>query len=89
MADGATVKASKEEARVDWLNYHHLLYFWQVAREGSVVRAARTLHLSQPTVSAQVRALERAIGQKLFQKQGRFLVLIAFVPTRAFVPLHI
>ena len=60
---------------MDWLNYHHLLYFWQVAPDGSVVRAARTLHLSQPTVSAQVRALERAIGQKLFQKQGRYLVL--------------
>ncbi|HEY1600967.1 MAG TPA: transcriptional activator NhaR [Pirellulales bacterium] len=60
---------------MDWLNYHHLLYFWQVAREGSVVRAARALHLSQPTVSAQVRALERALGQRLFQKQGRGLVL--------------
>ena len=60
---------------MDWLNYHHLLYFWQVAREGSVVRAARKLHLSQPTVTAQVRALERALGQKLFEKQGRNLVL--------------
>jgi len=60
---------------VEWLNYHHLLYFWLVAREGGVARAAEKLHLSHPTVSAQVRALERALGERLFVKQGRRLVL--------------
>lgn len=60
---------------MDWLNYHHLLYFWTVAREGGVARAAEKLHLSQPTVSAQVRALEEALGERLFHKQGRRLEL--------------
>jgi hypothetical protein len=62
---------------VDWLNYHHLLYFWTVAKEGSVSKAAESLHLAQPTVSAQLRALERSLGHKLLQKQGRGLVLTA------------
>jgi LysR family transcriptional activator of nhaA len=57
------------------LNYHHLRYFWTVAREGSVRRAAERLHVSQPTVSAQVRALESALGVKLFRKSGRGLAL--------------
>jgi LysR family transcriptional activator of nhaA len=60
---------------VDWLNYHHLLYFWTVAREGGVSKAADKLRLSQPTISAQVRMLEEAIGERLFQRQGRTLVL--------------
>ncbi len=55
------------------LNFHHLRYFWMVAREGSVRRAAEKLHVSQPTVSAQVRALEDALGEKLFRKSGRGL----------------
>jgi LysR family transcriptional activator of nhaA len=54
-----------------WLNYHHLLYFWTVVAEGSVSRAAEKLHLSQPTVSAQVRLLEEALGQALFARKGR------------------
>lgn len=60
---------------MDWLNYHHLLYFWTVVREGGVSRAAEKLRLSQPTVSAQVRLLEGALGERLFQRQGRALVL--------------
>ena len=60
---------------MEWLNYHHLMYFWMVAREGGLTRAASRLHLSHPTVSAQVRALEVAFGEKLFVKQGRRLVL--------------
>ncbi|MFO0868930.1 MAG: LysR family transcriptional regulator [Pirellulales bacterium] len=60
---------------MDWLNYHHLHYFWRVAREGSVSRAAEQLHLTQPTLTAQIRRLEKALGQKLFQKRGRLLVL--------------
>ncbi|MBS0210280.1 MAG: LysR family transcriptional regulator [Planctomycetes bacterium] len=59
----------------DWLNYHHLLYFWTIAREGSVVRAASQLHLSQPTVSTQLHALERSLGHKLFVRRGRSLAL--------------
>ncbi len=60
---------------MEWLNYHHLLYFWAVAREGSVTRASEQLYLSQPTISAQIRALEHALGEKLFTKSGRNLVL--------------
>jgi LysR family transcriptional activator of nhaA len=57
------------------LNYHHLLYFWTVAREGGISRAAEKLRLSQPAVSAQIKALEAALGERLFQRQGRTLVL--------------
>ncbi|MBZ4335558.1 transcriptional activator NhaR [Corallococcus sp. AS-1-12] len=60
---------------MDWFNYHHLLYFWMVAREGGVVAAARKLRLSQPTVTGQVRALEQSLGEKLFERAGRKLVL--------------
>jgi LysR family transcriptional activator of nhaA len=60
---------------MEWLNYHHLLYFWTVAREGGVARAAGKLGLAQPTVSAQVNALEDALGERLFDKQGRGLAL--------------
>lgn len=58
-----------------WLNYHHLLYFYTVAREGSVARAAEVLHLTQPTVSTQVRMLEQALGERLFERRGRGLAL--------------
>lgn len=59
---------------MEWLNYHHLLYFWTVVREGGVSRAAEKLHLSQPTISAQLRQLEAALGQRLLQRQGRTVV---------------
>jgi LysR family transcriptional activator of nhaA len=59
---------------MDWLNYHHLLYFWTVVREGGMSRAAEKLRLSQPTVSAQVRRLEEALGHRLFERRGRVLV---------------
>ena len=58
-----------------WLNYHHLLYFWTVAREGSITKASTTLNLTQPAISAQIRTLERSLGEKLFDKRGRHLVL--------------
>jgi LysR family transcriptional activator of nhaA len=60
---------------MEWLNYHHLLYFWVVAREGSVTRASGQLGLAQPTVSGQLKALEDALGEKLFARVGRRLVL--------------
>lgn len=58
-----------------WLNYHHLLYFWTVVQEGGVSKAADKLRLSQPTVSAQVRLLEEALGDRLFVRQGRAFAL--------------
>ena len=59
----------------DWLNYHHLLYFWMVAREGSMAAAGERLHLAQPTLSTQIKQLERSLGMRLFEKRGRQLVL--------------
>jgi LysR family transcriptional activator of nhaA len=59
---------------MEWLNYHHLLYFWTVVHEGSVARAAEQLRLAQPTVSGQIRVLEEALGEKLFTRSGRSLV---------------
>lgn len=60
---------------MEWLNYHHLLYFWLVAREGGLVQAGKILRLSHPTLSAQVHALEAQLGEKLFEKVGRKLTL--------------
>jgi len=60
---------------MEWLNYHHLLYFWSVAKHGSVAQASRELRLAHPTVSAQIHRLEDVLGEKLFEKQGRNLVL--------------
>ena len=60
---------------MEWLNYHHLLYFWTVVKEGGVSRAAEKLRLAQPTVSAQVKLLEEMVGDTLFERQGRRLVL--------------
>jgi LysR family transcriptional activator of nhaA len=60
---------------MQWLNYHHLLYFWLSAREGSVTAAAKKLRLAQPTVSEQIRQLEEAIGRPLFERKGRGLML--------------
>lgn len=57
------------------LNYHHLYYFWTVAREGSIARATQKLHLTQPTISAQLKTLEENLGEKLFVRSGRRLVL--------------
>jgi LysR family transcriptional activator of nhaA len=60
---------------MEWLNYHHLLYFWTVARAGSISRACEELHLAQPTISGQLRTLEGQLGEKLFVKSGRGLAL--------------
>jgi LysR family transcriptional activator of nhaA len=57
------------------LNYHHLLYFWTVAREGSIARASEALHLAPQTISGQLKLLEDAVGEPLFQRVGRGLVL--------------
>jgi LysR family transcriptional activator of nhaA len=60
---------------MEWLNYHHLLYFYTVAREGSVARASQVLRLAQPTLSGQIRKLEQSLDEKLFERRGRNLVL--------------
>jgi len=59
----------------EWLNYHHLLYFWVAAREGGITAAATRLRLAPPTLSSQIRALEDALGEKLFTRVGRRLEL--------------
>lgn len=58
-----------------WLNYHHLYYFWNVARRGSISEVCKDLRLSQPTISAQLKALEDALGEQLFVREGRRLNL--------------
>lgn len=58
-----------------WLNYHHLLYFWQVAHEGSIIRASTKLHLAPQTISTQLHDLEESLGEKLFVRRGRNLEL--------------
>jgi len=61
--------------RLEWVNYHHLLYFWVVSREGGLVPAGKVLRLSHPTLSAQIHTLEDHLGEKLFTKVGRKLAL--------------
>lgn len=60
---------------MEWLNYHHLLYFWVVAREGGLAPASRVLRLAHPTLSGQIRQLEANLGEQLFDRTGRRLVL--------------
>jgi LysR family transcriptional activator of nhaA len=57
------------------LNYHHLRYFWVVACEGSIAKACGVLHVSQPTISGQLRELEKTVGEPLFERAGRNLRL--------------
>ncbi len=57
------------------LNYNHLLYFWTVAREGSIIKATQELHLTPQTISGQLKLLEDAIGEPLFSRVGRGLTL--------------
>jgi LysR family transcriptional activator of nhaA len=60
---------------MEWLNYHHLRYFWMVAREGSIAKASQRLRVAQPTISGQLRMLEDALGQKLLRRAGRGVAL--------------
>lgn len=57
------------------LNFHHLRYFWAVAKEGNLTRAAAHLHVAQSALSAQIKQLEADLGQPLFQRTGRTLTL--------------
>jgi LysR family transcriptional activator of nhaA len=60
---------------MEWLNYHHLRYFWVVAKQGSLKKAAEKLHVSQPSMSEQIKELEEALGEALFRRSGRSNVL--------------
>ncbi len=66
---------------MDWLNYHHLYYFWLVAREGSITQAAELLRLAHPTISKQLQQLETSLDDKLFKRVGRNLALTDFGQT--------
>jgi LysR family transcriptional activator of nhaA len=57
------------------LNYNHLRYFWAVAHEGSLTRAAEHMNLSQSALSVQIQKLEHQVGHPLFQRVGKKLVL--------------
>ncbi len=59
---------------MDWLNYHHLYYFWMAVRTGGVSAAGVRLRLAPPTVSAQIRCLERSLGERLLERRGRNVV---------------
>jgi LysR family transcriptional activator of nhaA len=58
---------------MEWLNYHHLLYFWTVAREGGLAPAGKVLRLSQSAISGQIHRLEESLGHPLFERRGRKL----------------
>ncbi|PLX75243.1 MAG: LysR family transcriptional regulator [Azoarcus sp.] len=60
---------------LEQLNFHHLFYFWRVARMGHLTRAAQELHTSQSALSAQIKQLEDRLGEALFEREGRRLVL--------------
>lgn len=60
------------------MNYHHLRYFREVARDGNLTRAAERLNVSQSALSSQIRTLEDRLGQQLFDRRGRQLVLTEF-----------
>lgn len=60
---------------MEWLNYHHLLYFWTVVREGGIAAASRRLHVGRPSISVQLKSLESFFGTPLFVRRGRHLEL--------------
>jgi LysR family transcriptional activator of nhaA len=57
------------------LNFKHLHYFWVVAKQGGIARASESLHITPQTISGQIGLLEEQLGQALFKKVGRKLVL--------------
>lgn len=58
-----------------WINFHHLFYFKTIAEEGSVSKAAVKLRLGQPTLSAQLKQFEEALGVQLFERQHKKLII--------------
>jgi len=61
--------------KLEQLNFHHLFYFWRVAKTGHLTRVAGELHVSQSALSNQIRQLEDSLGEALFERTGRRLVL--------------
>ncbi|MCS1412012.1 MAG: Transcriptional activator protein NhaR [Verrucomicrobia subdivision 3 bacterium] len=53
---------------MNWLNYHHLHYFWGTVREGGVSKVSVTLNLTQPIISKQIKLLEKQLGEALFEQ---------------------
>lgn len=60
---------------LEQLNFHHLFYFWRVAKTGHLTRAAQELHVSQSALSAQIKQLEDRLGEPLFEREKRRLLL--------------
>jgi LysR family transcriptional activator of nhaA len=65
-------------SEIEFLNYHHLRYFWTVAKEGSLRRASEKLRVSQPSMCTQIKLLEASLGETLFRPSGRSLELTEF-----------
>jgi LysR family transcriptional activator of nhaA len=61
--------------RVEHINFHHLRYFWAVAKEGNLTRTAARLRVAQSALSSQIQQLEAQLGESLFLREGRRLVL--------------
>lgn len=72
------MKQSIHDRSGAFLNYHHLRYFWAVAKEGGLRKASEWLRVSQPSISTQIGLLEEALGEKLFRLSGRSLKLTEF-----------
>ena len=60
---------------MSWLNYHHLQYFYVIAKEGSIAKAAEKLRVGQPSLSTQLKQLEESLGQELFERKKQRLYL--------------
>ncbi|MBB3212569.1 LysR family transcriptional activator of nhaA [Herbaspirillum sp. Sphag1AN] len=69
------IEHKREQLGLSRLNFHHLHYFWCVAKEGHLSRVAQRLHVSQSALSAQIRQLEERLGEALFEREGRSLKL--------------
>ncbi len=74
-ASHLTEQGSPMTDRLQDLNFLHLFYFWMVVRHGSIATACEQLQLTQPTISTQIRKLEKSLGCQLFDRTGRELVL--------------
>ncbi|MBC8125718.1 MAG: LysR family transcriptional regulator, partial [Gloeobacteraceae cyanobacterium ES-bin-144] len=68
----------KETLLTEFLNYHHLRYFWTVAKTGSLRMASEKLKVSQPSMCTQIKLLEASLGESLFRPSGRSLELTEF-----------
>lgn len=65
----------KLDKSLKWLNYHHLYYFYIIAKEGSIAKAAERLKLGQPSLSTQLKSLEESLGKPLFDRNKQRLSL--------------